>query len=137
MAEKLTGRPPHEPDDKTRRTVEQLAAVGTPQVAIGKILGISDNTLRKYYADELELGLHKANAQMANTLFKKGMEGDTACMIFWLKTRGGFTETVKVANVDEDGKPKRVPTLQDFVDMVSYAQGNRSEEASGGKKSAE
>ena len=116
------GRPEHEPTDVTRATVKSLAAFGIPQDAIGRQIGVSENTLRKHYERELDMGLHEANAKMAQTLYKKGLEGDTACMIFWLKTRARWNETQQVQHLGADGKPIRVPTLQDFYEMVAHGQ---------------
>jgi len=67
--------------------------VGTPQETIADILNIDPKTLRKHYREELDQSLAKANATIGGTLFKKAKDGDTAAMIFWLKTRAKFKET--------------------------------------------
>lgn len=82
----------HEPTQTQRDTVKLHAMVGTPQEDIARVLGISDRTLRKYYRDELDLSLAKANATIGGALFNKAKSGDTAAQIFWLKTRAGFKE---------------------------------------------
>ena len=64
-----TGRPPHEPTRDSRRLVEHHAATGTLHQQIAKLLGLSLNTLKKHYAEELELGLARANAVVSGTLF--------------------------------------------------------------------
>src|SRR6187200_3105883 len=91
-----TGRPPHEPDAGTRRLVEHHAAIGTLHKSIAKLLKISLNTLKKHYAEELELGLARANAVVGGTLFSEAKKGNITAAIFWMKTRGGWRETAKI-----------------------------------------
>ena len=68
---------PHEPSEKTRAQAEQAAGLGLPHEQIGALIGISDKTLRKYYATELAVGKAKASAKIAQTLFNKAIKGDT------------------------------------------------------------
>lgn len=91
------GRPAHQPTPETRRLVEQHAAVGTPQVAIGRVIGVSLNTLTKHYRDELDLGLVHANAVVASTLFAAAKRGNITAGIFWMRTRGGWKDSTRVA----------------------------------------
>jgi hypothetical protein len=90
------GRPPHEPTRETRRLVEHHAATGTLHQQIAKLLGISLNTLKKHYPEELELGLARANAVVSGTLFSEAKRGNITAAIFWMKTRGGWRETARV-----------------------------------------
>lgn len=99
-------RPSHQPSDKTRAQVEALVACGIPQEEIGNLLGISVPTLGKHYEAELRDGLVKANARVANNLFRmatgQGREAlGAAC--FWLKTRAGWRETMHVNHGGHDG----------------------------------
>lgn len=53
-------------------------------------------TLRKHYRQELDFGHTKANARVAEFLYRKATtEGSQAvtAAIFWLKTRAGWRET--------------------------------------------
>ena len=43
---------------------------------IAKILGVALNTMKKYYAEELELGLARANAVVSGTLFAQAKKGN-------------------------------------------------------------
>lgn len=83
---------PHKPTDKLRDEIERLSSVGIPQDDIALMVGITSRTMRKYYRDELDVATSKANASVAGTLFKKAMDGDTTCMIFWLKTRAKWND---------------------------------------------
>lgn len=101
------GRPPHVPTDATRQTVQLHGMVGTRQEIIAEILGISVDSLQRHYRKELDLARDQANASVGGALYKKAMSGDTASMIFWLKTRARWRETVDISN--EDGTLKSEP----------------------------
>jgi hypothetical protein len=40
--------------------------------------------------------LTRANASVGGALFNKATKGDTAAMIFWMKTRAGWREKLEV-----------------------------------------
>jgi hypothetical protein len=90
------GRRAHKPDPADRRQVETLAGFGVREDDIAGVLGIDPKTLRKHYRHELHHGHVKANARVAENLYRKatgeGREAVTAA-IFWLKTRAGWKET--------------------------------------------
>ena len=84
---------PHKPTDKSRAEVGALVSFGITQEDIAKYIGISVDTLAKYYRNELDTALIRANAMVANKLFRKATEGnDLSAMIFWLKTRAKWRE---------------------------------------------
>ena len=87
------GRPPHEPTEQTRLQAKTLAAVGIRHEDIAAKLGITADTLTKYYRKELDDGRVDANAQIGKSLFEQARAGNTTAMIFWLKTRAGWKET--------------------------------------------
>ncbi len=97
------GAEPHKPTDATRQTVQLHATVGTPQEVIADVLGIDSKTLRKWYREELDQSLAKANAQIGGSLFNKAKGGDTAAMIFWMKTRAGWREKQDIDHTSSDG----------------------------------
>jgi len=103
----------HEPTKAQRDTVTLHAMVGTPQEEIARVLGISDRTLRKHYRDELDLALAKANAQIGGSLFNKAKNGDTTAQIFWLKTRGGWSE-----KKEEKPTNDMASVLQSLIDKL-------------------
>jgi hypothetical protein len=90
------GRRAHRPDPAGRRQVEALAGYGVPETDIAGVIGIDPKTLRRHYRDELKHGHVKANARVAESLYRKatsdGAQSVTAA-IFWLKTRAGWRET--------------------------------------------
>ena len=101
----------HEPTPGTRKMVMTLSGYGIPEDGIAAEIGISKPTLIKYYRRELDVGMTKANAQVAQNLFKKAT-GDGAssvtAAIFWCKTRMGWRETVLNQHAGEDGGPVRI-----------------------------
>lgn len=98
----------HVPTAYTRRQVELLKCYGLVHAAIAHVIGISAMTLEKWYPAELEHGKHKTNAMIAHRLFDVAMrgEGDSAvrAMIFWLKTRAGWSESLGSLQVQHEGK---------------------------------
>ena len=86
----------HMPDPVNRRQVEALAGYGVPEAEIAALVGIDPKTLRKHYRHELDHGHTKANAKVAENLFRKatgdGRESVIAA-IFWLKARARWKET--------------------------------------------
>ena len=85
----------HKPDPTARRQVEAMAGYGVPEADIAGVIGIDPKTLRKHYRPELDHGHVKANAKVAENLYRKATgEGREAVIaaIFWLKTRAGWRE---------------------------------------------
>ena len=110
--DKKGGRPPHLATDDTRKQVYELSSVGTTYEDIAKVIGISHDTLTKYYRPELDRGRIDANAIIAGTLFKQAQEGNTSAAIFWLKTRAQWKETQKHEHGgDLDGSPIQVKVI--------------------------
>ena len=107
-------RKPHEPTDKDRKQVSLMAGIGLTHDQIAKIIGISDETLRKYYDKELEISAAMMNAQVAQNLFSiatsKGA-GSVASAIFWMKTRGGWREVERKEITGADGTPIAVASV--------------------------
>ena len=98
----------HQPDALHRRQVEALAGYGVPEAEIAGMIGIDPKTLRKHYRNELAYGHVKANAKVAENLFRKatgeGRESVTAA-IFWLKARARWKEISVNKDAGIDGKP--------------------------------
>ena len=87
--------------------MEALAGYGVPEAEIAGVVGIDAKTLRKHYRCELDHGHTKANARVAENLYRRATgesrEAVTAA-IFWLKTRAGWKET----NVHEMNGPTKI-----------------------------
>ena len=131
------GRPPHEPSKESRQLVQLHATIGTPQKVIADILDIDDKTLTKYYRAELDQAMARANASVGGALFNKATKGDTAAMIFWMKTRAGWREKQEVdvtsngatiALTSLDLKNLTDAELENMSKMLSKAQGQAQEQ---------
>lgn len=105
------GRPAHEPTDENKTKVKTLAAVGIRHEDIAAKLGISADTLTKYYRKELDDGRVDANAAVAKSLYEQAKTGNTAAMIFWLKTRAGWKETQVNEHTGADGQPLKISVV--------------------------
>jgi hypothetical protein len=107
------GAPKHVPTPEQRKQVEAMASYGIPQEQIAGVIGVCHVTLRKHYRDELDNAEAKANAMVAQSLFRKatsdGSQAVTAA-IFWLKTRAGWKETVVNQHSGDAENPVRAIT---------------------------
>ncbi len=113
-------RKQHQPTDKTRSEVSALVSFGIPQEDVARYIGIDAKTLRKHYADELDLAQTQANAAVAKYLYQAASgkavhqgANHSDCVraaIFWAKTRMGWSETDRTEHVSPDGSmsPKRI-----------------------------
>jgi hypothetical protein len=89
------GRRAHQPDPALRRQVETMTAYGIPETEIARVIGIDPKTLRKHYRTEIDTGVTKANAQVAEFLFASAKNGNVTAQIFWLKTRAGWKDRAR------------------------------------------
>ena len=112
------GRPAHTPTESQRRQVEALAGFGIQETEIAGLIGCDPKTLRKHYREELDHGHTKANAKVAENLFRmalgQGREAVTAA-IFWLKTRARWKETM-VNEVTHDVADPLNRLMQDIAE---------------------
>jgi len=103
---KKAGRPPHKPTDQSRNMVLEAVGMGMEQTMISKLLDIAPKTLRKFYRDELDTGVARANMTVAKSLYGRAISGkDTIASIFWLKARDGWQDTNKTVH---EGVPENI-----------------------------
>ena len=74
LPKKKAGRPRHQVLATTRNEVYELSKVGTRYEDIATVLGFSEDTLTKYYREELDKGRIESNAIIAGTLFEKAKQ---------------------------------------------------------------
>lgn len=87
------GRPAFkEPSDRERFVVRGLSIMGMTQDSIADMLGISQDTLVKYFPDEIALGKAEAVAAMAGKLYEGAMQGNAVLQMFYLKCQGRWRE---------------------------------------------
>ena len=85
----------HVPTDATRKMVMDLTGFGIEQAYICSYLDINDDTLRKYYREEIDVGAMEMNMAVMRNMFNKACDPNpqnNAVGIFWLKTRCGWRE---------------------------------------------
>jgi len=90
-----------QPTAKEREQVSTMVALGIPQTAVCAIMGVTDKTLNRACRYEITTGRAKANITIGEKLFQVAKRGNVAAMIFWLKTRAGWRETITI----EQSKP--------------------------------
>jgi hypothetical protein len=103
------GKPPYEPTAADRATVRNLIVCGYTQEQIAKCLGtagISRNTLRKHFRRELDSAKAEVDAFATSALVNGIRNGNTALLIFYLKSRGGWQETTAQRFVDQSGRDR-------------------------------
>src|SRR5258705_10921332 len=107
----MMARPAHQPDEAKRRQVEALAGYGVPEADIYGMVGIDAKTVRKHYRQELDHGHSKANAKVAENLYRmalgQGREAVTAA-IFWLKARARWKEVSVHEHAGQINNPVRI-----------------------------
>lgn len=79
------GRTPHVPTDDLRERVEILVAGGMPAWQVAKAVGVSASTLSDHYADQLDSGRARKNAEVMVAMFKAATEaGNVSAQKAWL-----------------------------------------------------
>lgn len=114
----------HIPTEEKRKLVRTLSAVGITYEDIASKIDISSDTLVKHYKKELLDGRVDANANVGQKLYQQANGGNTQAMMFWLKTRGGWSETNKHEITGADGTAIPLSVAVEFVNA------NRDEEVS-------
>jgi hypothetical protein len=128
----MAGRKPFEPTEEQRRQVEAFAAYGIPQEDMCKLIPnprtgkpIDLKTLHKHFRVELDTGMIRANAKVAESLFRQAVGAPAqydatgkliraeqtpvvSAGIFWAKARMGWKERDVHEFTGENGGPIEV-----------------------------
>jgi hypothetical protein len=119
---KRDGRPPHQPTEVDRETVAAMVAGGIAQEDIARCRGICENTLRKYYAAELDCGAAALNTKVILAHIKRIEAGEFAAIKWWQQSRMGWSERIVV----DDGRLADTP-MRVIVELVGEAPAPRIE----------
>jgi hypothetical protein len=112
----------YQPNEPHRTTVRTLAGYQTPHKDIARMIGVSYNTLLKYYRAELDEGLALGNAMVARSLHEQAvgrpaevdkdgrvireeLKPDKSAAIFLGKVRLGMRETSRFEVSGPNGGP--------------------------------
>jgi hypothetical protein len=126
-------KPSHAPTSAQRQLVQLHATIGTQQHVIASILGIDAKTLRKHYREELDHAMAQANATIGGALFNKAKSGDTAAMIFWMKTRARWQERHEVDHTSSDGSMTPAPAFSAIEALTRRLDAIAERSAASGK----
>lgn len=103
---------PFEATDEQRAKVKEYARVcNDDQIAI--LLGISVSTLQRHFRPELDAGRAQVAATIGAKLIAQALAGDKTAMIFYLKTKGGWSQKHEI--VGKDGGPIRTFDLSGYT----------------------
>lgn len=130
----MTGRPAITLTEHQRAEVETLAAVLTA-AQIADFLGIGRTTFFALIERDADLserykrGKARAIGAVAQSLVTKARAGNVTAMIFFLKTQGGWRETVEVDTrttlVDGTAKSEGYTRLAAYLDQIAARTGPR------------
>ena len=122
------GRPERYLSDAQRAEVETLAAVLSAQ-QIADYFGIGRTTFFAMMdrdpeiAERYKRGKAKVIGTIAQGLIAKARSGDTASMIFFLKTQAGWREVAPLEDIDAQIMPARsgdgVQVLKAYLDQIA------------------
>lgn len=108
---KPAGRKPFEPTTANRLLVRKLAKAGWTQDQIAEGMGVSDETLRKYFRYELDMGNIEMCSTIESTLYEIATNVEhkscVAAATVLLKAKGGdeYRETKRTEITGADGGP--------------------------------
>lgn len=108
-------------NDEKAKLIRNLSQYGLPQEQIARLVNLSVGTMLRLYREEYDKGAAVANAQVAQRLFKKALDGDTAALIFWVKARMQWRENSEV-RIDLHAKTG-IKALSDDELMAVVARG--------------
>lgn len=70
-AKGVRGNPPHERSDHIAAQVEKLAALQVTQREAAQVVGVSEDTIQRHYADEWERGRMVMTAKLKSHLYER------------------------------------------------------------------
>ena len=112
------GRPPFNPTMANRLLVRKLASMGWSHDKIAEGIGCSDETLRKYFRYELDMGNIEMCSQIEATLLEiatdKEHRSAVAAATVLLKAKGGseYRETKRTEITGADGGPLQTESVK-------------------------
>jgi hypothetical protein len=86
-----------------------MAAYGLPSRVIADRLNLTEDELETLHGHEIELAKIEMNAKIGAALFRQAMRGSLSAIIFWLKTRAGWSERVHAPEEAPEKPPPEAP----------------------------
>lgn len=116
MSTSKRGRPKTTYDPNIAKQVQAFSQYAMPQEEIANHIGIDAKTLRKLYRKELDEGQFTAHLAASKTALERAMSGDTAMLIFYLKTQLKWREAGK-----ENDKASSADNIKQMADAFREA----------------
>lgn len=146
---------PHQWDETISRMVRAQCAAGIPSRAIVASVGLSWDTIKKHYKDEVSAGNGDVESRLSRRVlaiaegevYEKGEDGEDdtskpivpikdslAAAKFYLGTRFGWKETTRTELTGADGKPIEAVTSEMTPQQAAelYAKTRDGDTSSGG-----
>ena len=128
------GRPPKVLTEEQIEQVERLARY-LPTELLAGYFGMGKTTFYEVLKRQPEVserykkGKAAAVSEIASTLVSKAIDGDMTAAIFYLKTRGGYTDKTQVDNISSDGsmspsKPAKEMTDEELARIINGESNN-------------
>lgn len=114
---KNSGRREMEPTDEQREKVRVLKAGGMTNEAIAEAIGISEPTLRKHFASEMDLATAKVRAEMLMARYNAAKGGNVQAQNKMLELVGASAAEAKVK-----ARESRAPALGKKEQQKAAAQ---------------
>ncbi len=90
---------------KLSAKVKKMAALGMDHALIAKRVGLTLAQLETAFCRELQIASLEMKAFVGASLFQNAVSGSVGAQIFWLKTRAGWSETVRREISGPQGAP--------------------------------
>jgi hypothetical protein len=88
-----------------------MISVGTPHDAIARVLDISQSTLYRHFAHEVQNGKAEIHAAIAKGITAMALAGDRTMMIFFAKSQMRWCDSHRVGFEDKNGEPANMANL--------------------------
>jgi hypothetical protein len=100
---KKPGPKPKVYDPDLGKQIYSLRSMGVSVDVLAAKMGMSKMTLYKHYGDDLSKGFADLKIALHKTAFRQAAAGNSAVLIFLLKTLAGLSTVEKIDHVSSDG----------------------------------
>lgn len=108
----------HEPTPYLRQRVKDLAMAGIPQKTIARIVGMSSNTLAKYYDRELHDSEPDMIGKVAKVAVQKALDGNEKMLSYVLSRKGSKYGWIDKQVIESVTDSENLDKLKDKIDKL-------------------
>jgi ribosome-binding protein aMBF1 (putative translation factor) len=99
---------------RDKALVKALTACGSSHEEIAKVLGIKPSMIRKFFRDEMEVGVVQANAKVLGSIFKAAtQDNNMTAAIYWAKTQAAAKQKRSTRAASSNVPPSLVLKVQE------------------------